>query len=73
MKRKRIKVEPVPDPYEIGSLVRYYDGGWYHGYFTGWKGESACIRPMAAINATSQPQKQWLPLTDVQPAWVKGQ
>jgi hypothetical protein len=71
-KIKKIKKEPVPDPYKIGSLVRYYDGGWYHGYFDGWKGESARIRPIAAINASSVPQKQWIPLTDVQLAWLKG-
>jgi hypothetical protein len=60
-KRTRYVEEPLPEGFPaIGSLVRYYDEGWRHGYLVVVKRKVATIR---TIGGTCQTAK--FPITEI--------
>jgi hypothetical protein len=50
------KEKPAPDP-RIGSLVRFYDEGWRHGYLEKVEKGSAFVRAIAGSGLASRLSK----------------
>lgn len=56
-RKKKVVAVVVINPLEVlvGKLVRYYDGGWHHGYLEEIieKGKRVRIRPISGYKATA--------------------
>lgn len=76
-RKKAVRIKPDPHPFEqlVGKLIRYYDGGWRHGYLEEviyglTEAKDVLVRPIAGYKAT-KPRCVQLSLTNIQPLEIE--